>query len=291
MSAIKSAVSNQNSTSPVNSQLLEWVEVSLQDRLHPTYISGDVTIHPKAMVSPGVILQAAPNSRIVIGERACIGMGAAIKAYNGTIAIEDDAVIGAGVLVIGRAIVGRHACVGTASTIYNSSIESLRVVPAGSLIGDPTSGASHAAATNGSVVEGSIPEAVSTDEPARSEGGALPDLWATPPEPPLPRSQAGLTEAQSPEAKPPEAKSPEAKPPEAKSPEAKPPETDSIESIGDNSSSNEADHAEPEASELNTTQETASDAVPKTVYGQVYVSQILYTIFPQGKSPNQRSSQ
>ena len=117
MSAIESTVSNQDSTSPVNSQLLEWVEVSLQHRLHPTYISGDVTIHPKAMVSPGVILQAAPNSRIVIGERACIGMGAAIKAYGGTIAIEDDAVIGAGVLVIGRAIVGRHACVGTASTI------------------------------------------------------------------------------------------------------------------------------------------------------------------------------
>jgi carbon dioxide concentrating mechanism protein CcmN len=287
MSAIEPVVSNQESASPVNSQLLEWVEVSLQDRLHPMYISGDVTIHPKAMVSPGVILQAAPNSRIAIGERACIGMGATIKAFNGTIAIEDDAVIGAGVLIIGRAIVGRHACVGTASTIYNSSIESLQVVPAGSLVGDPTASAAHPAATNGSVAgedsspdrstNGSMPEAVSTDEPARSEDGALPDLWTTPPEPS--RSPAGS-----------EAKPPEAKPPEANQPtEAKPPETESTESIGSSSTSSD-DLAEPKTTELETTEESAPDAGPKTVYGQVYVSQILYTIFPQGKSPNRRST-
>jgi carbon dioxide concentrating mechanism protein CcmN len=287
MSAIEPVVSNQESASPVNSQLLEWVEVSLQDRLHPMYISGDVTIHPKAMVSPGVILQAAPNSRIAIGERACIGMGATIKAFNGTIAIEDDAVIGAGVLIIGRAIVGRHACVGTASTIYNSSIESLQVVPAGSLVGDPTASvghpATHPAATNGSVAgedsspdrsaNGSMPEAVSTDKPARSEDEALPDLWTTPPEPS--RSPAGSTET---------------KPPEANQPtEAKPPETESTESTG-NSSPSSDDLAEPKTTELETTEESAPDAGPKTVYGQVYVSQILYTIFPQGKSPNRRST-
>ena len=37
-------------------------------------ISGDVDIHPTASLAPGVILQAAPNCRIVIRADVCIGM-------------------------------------------------------------------------------------------------------------------------------------------------------------------------------------------------------------------------
>ena len=51
------------------------------------YISGDVTIDPSAALAPGVILQAAPNSRIIIGAEVSIGMGTVINAHQGEIAI------------------------------------------------------------------------------------------------------------------------------------------------------------------------------------------------------------
>ena len=38
-------------------------------------ISGDVDIHPTASLASGVILQAAPNSKIIVGADVCIGMG------------------------------------------------------------------------------------------------------------------------------------------------------------------------------------------------------------------------
>ncbi len=102
------------------------------------YVSGDVTIHPGAVIAPGAILQAAPNSRIAIGEGACIGMGVVLNAYQGAIEVESGAVLGAGVLVIGKGKIGGNACIGAATTIFNSSIESMAVVRAGSLIGDPS---------------------------------------------------------------------------------------------------------------------------------------------------------
>ncbi len=102
------------------------------------YVSGDVTIDPGAVIAPGAILQAAPNSRIAIAEGACIGMGVVLNAYQGAIEVESGAVLGAGVLVIGKSKIGSNACIGAATTIFNSSIESMVVVPAGSLIGDPS---------------------------------------------------------------------------------------------------------------------------------------------------------
>jgi carbon dioxide concentrating mechanism protein CcmN len=59
-------------------------------------ISGDVKIHPSAVLAPGVILQAAPNSSIVIGAEVCIGMGAILNAYQGCIEIESGAILGSG---------------------------------------------------------------------------------------------------------------------------------------------------------------------------------------------------
>lgn len=100
------------------------------------HTSGDVLVHPSAALAPGVILQAAPNSRILIAEGVCIGMGAILNAYEGTIEIENGATLGAGVLVVGSSQIGSRACVGAATTIFNQSIAPWQVVPAGSLIGD-----------------------------------------------------------------------------------------------------------------------------------------------------------
>ncbi|ABW30340.1 acyltransferase [Acaryochloris marina] len=99
-------------------------------------VIGDVTIHPHAKIAPGVILQAAPQSKIVIGASACIGIGAVIQAFDGTITVESNAVLGAGVLVLGKATIGVNACIGDCTTIINTDIVTQQVIPEGSLMGD-----------------------------------------------------------------------------------------------------------------------------------------------------------
>lgn len=99
-------------------------------------ISGDVEIHPTASLAPGVILQAAPNNRIVIGADVCIGMGVIINASQGSIEIEQSAILGAGVLIIGTSKIGNHACVGTSTTIFQINVAAMAVIEPGSIIGD-----------------------------------------------------------------------------------------------------------------------------------------------------------
>jgi len=100
------------------------------------YVSGDVTIDESAVIAPGTILKAAPNSRIVIGAGVCVGMGTILNACDGAIALEEGATLGAGVLIIGQAKIGKNACIGSATTIFNASIDPIAVIPAGSLLGD-----------------------------------------------------------------------------------------------------------------------------------------------------------
>lgn len=116
-----------------------------------TYISGEVTIDPSAAIAPGVLLQASPNSRIIIGAGACIGLGTILHAYEGTLEVEAGANLGAGVLVVGKGKIGANACIGSTTTILNRSIEARQVVAAGSLIGDESRQAAvtQAGATNG----------------------------------------------------------------------------------------------------------------------------------------------
>ena len=102
------------------------------------YISGNVTIDESAIIAPGVILRAASDSSIVIKAGACLGMGSILTASGGNIEIEEGVIIGAGVLVLGSGRIGANACIGSATTIISSSIETHAVVHAGSLIGDPS---------------------------------------------------------------------------------------------------------------------------------------------------------
>jgi carbon dioxide concentrating mechanism protein CcmN len=99
-------------------------------------VSGDVEIHPTASLASGVILQAAPNQKIIIGADACIGMGAIINAAQGSINIGCGAILGAGVLIIGASRIGNNCCIGTSSTIFQSDVASMAVVEPGSIIGD-----------------------------------------------------------------------------------------------------------------------------------------------------------
>jgi carbon dioxide concentrating mechanism protein CcmN len=100
------------------------------------YVNGDVTIHESAIVAPGVILRAAPNSQIIIGAGACLGMGTILTAYQGVIVIGAGAILGTGVLIVGQGEIGENACVGSTTTIFNASVEAMTIVPSGSLIGD-----------------------------------------------------------------------------------------------------------------------------------------------------------
>lgn len=104
-------------------------------------MSGDVWVDPSATIGPGVILQAGANARIAIAAGVCIGMGTILQAFEGNIDVEREAVLGAGVLIVGNAKIGTRASVGATATIYNSGVKPLQVVPAGSVLGDRFLGA------------------------------------------------------------------------------------------------------------------------------------------------------
>ncbi len=118
------------------------VQTSIYMRpLHPSnnfdaYISGEVKIDPSVAIAPGVLIQASPNSRVIIGAGVCIGMGTILHAHEGILEVEAGANLGAGVLVVGKGKIGANACIGAMTTILNRSIEPGQVVVAGSVIGD-----------------------------------------------------------------------------------------------------------------------------------------------------------
>lgn len=101
-----------------------------------SYISGEVIIHPSAVIAPGVILQAAPNSKIIIGSGVCIGMGSILQVHQGNLEVEAGASLGAGFLMIGQGKIGANACIGAATTIFNCSVEPGQVIAPGSVLGD-----------------------------------------------------------------------------------------------------------------------------------------------------------
>lgn len=100
------------------------------------YVSGEVSIQDGVAIAPGVLLQADPDCRVIIKAGACIGIGSILHASNGTVEIGEGANIGAEVLLIGNVTVGAKACIGSSTTIVNSSVEWGQIIPPGSLIGD-----------------------------------------------------------------------------------------------------------------------------------------------------------
>lgn len=100
------------------------------------YITGDVSIDASAAIAPGVIIQADPDSKVIIGAGVCIGMGTILHAHKGTLEVEAGATIGAGVLVVGNVKIATHACIGSLTTIWNETVAPNQFVVAGSLIGD-----------------------------------------------------------------------------------------------------------------------------------------------------------
>jgi carbon dioxide concentrating mechanism protein CcmN len=97
---------------------------------------GDVKIHPSAVIAPGVLLCADPDSQILISAGVCIGLGSILRACDGILEVLEGANLGTGVLLIGKGKIGKNACIGSSSTILNTDIASGQVIAPGSLIGD-----------------------------------------------------------------------------------------------------------------------------------------------------------
>jgi carbon dioxide concentrating mechanism protein CcmN len=134
------------------------------------YVNGDVLIHESAIVAPGAILKAAPDSRIIIGAGACVGMGTILNAYQGVISIGAGAILGTGVLIVGHGEIGANACIGSTTTIYNASIAAETIVPSGSLIGDTSRQLTIEVAAEEIVREPSLePEPVTDEDPWQQE--------------------------------------------------------------------------------------------------------------------------
>jgi carbon dioxide concentrating mechanism protein CcmN len=101
------------------------------------HVSGDVTIHPNVAIAPGVLIQADPDSKIIIESGTCIGMGTIIHASGingGAIEIKAGVTIGTGVLIVGSVTIGTNACVGSMTTVLNQVIPAGELVLAGSLL-------------------------------------------------------------------------------------------------------------------------------------------------------------
>lgn len=100
------------------------------------YISGAVTIHPSAAIAPGVMLQADPNSELIVAAGVCIGTGCVLHAHQGVLELESGATLGSNVLIIGQGKIGINACIGAMTTIINNSVLPHQMIPPGSLLGD-----------------------------------------------------------------------------------------------------------------------------------------------------------
>lgn len=145
-----------------------------------SYTRGDVTIHPSAAIAPGVLIQAEPDSRIIIKAGVCIGMGTVLHAYQGTLEIQESVNLGAGVLIIGHGTIGANACIGTSTTVFNSSVEPGQVVAPGSLYGDRSRQIGQANGQKPSAEAAVEPISPGSHAPASSEPEpSVTDPWAT----------------------------------------------------------------------------------------------------------------
>ncbi|MBE9176411.1 hypothetical protein IQ225_15780 [Synechocystis salina LEGE 06155] len=98
------------------------------------FVSGNVIIHETAVIAPGVILEAAPDCQITIDAGVCIGLGSVITAHAGDVQIQEQAAIAPGCLVIGPVTIGQTACLGSRSTIFQQDIDAQALIPPGSLL-------------------------------------------------------------------------------------------------------------------------------------------------------------
>lgn len=243
------------------------------------YQTGDVTVDPSAVIGLGVILQASPNGRILIGAGACLGMGTIVNACEGTIEIESGAVLGPGVLMVGQGKVGANASIGAVSTIFNASIPPMQVLAAGSVIGQIAAKVLSESARSPTQQQSKVNPEISAVEAVEPTQSSLPVAESASSQP------IGTTNDESPLTTD-EAENSDPSPlttDEAENSDPSPLTTDEAEN------SYEISGGETSQPQLTNDADPASVPTPGTpIYGQIYISRMLGTIFPQGKAINRR---
>ncbi len=232
-------------------------------------ISGDVEVHPTASLAQGVILQAASESRIVIGADVCIGMGVIINACQGSVEIGDGAILGAGVLIIGESKIGNNSCIGTSTTIFRHNIAPMAVIEPGSILGDvsrpaastPEQSESEQSESEQSESEQSESEQ-SESEQSESEQSKNIDHQPPPPADKKNQNSKGFARNNAP---------------------AKKPEPSTVKNINPPQNSTTIPQVETAAE-----YPVAKSKVP--VVGQVYINELLITLFPHQKGSDSSSS-
>ncbi len=243
------------------------------------YQTGDVTVDPSAVIGLGVILQASPKGRILIGAGACLGMGTIINACEGTIEIESGAVLGPGVLMIGQGKVGANASIGAVSTLFNASIPPMQVLAAGSVIGQIAAKVLSESARSPTQQQSKVNPEISAVETVEPTESSLPVAESASSQP------TGTTNDKSPLTTD-EAENSDRSPlttDEAENSDRSPLTTEEAEN------SYEISGGETSQPQLTNDADPGSVPTPGTpIYGQIYISRMLGTIFPQGKAINRR---
>ena len=98
-------------------------------------VVGDVSVDASAAIAPGVVLQALPGSRIVVGQGVCLAGGVCVQSKSGLLTISSGATLGANVLVVGSGKIGANACVSPGSTVMNPQVADNTLLPPNTLLG------------------------------------------------------------------------------------------------------------------------------------------------------------
>ena len=247
------------------------------------HIHGDVIIHPSAVLAPGVILQAANNSTIVIGAGVCLGMGSILQVSEGILEIEAGANLGAGFLMVGEGKIGANACIGAATTVFNCSVAPCQVIPSGSILGD----------NSRQIVEPSAVQPESTNsQPEESEESAekLESPHSQPEKQEKVFSSTQLSVAaflefkhQSTPVSPPSPTPKSQSPPESET--AVVGDATSVETTLPESTETTTEDIEPSESDLET-----HNIFGTQIYGQGSINRLLSTLFPHRQSLGNENS-
>lgn len=163
---------------------------------HHLYVSGEVVVHPSAVIAPGVMLQADPSCRLVIGAGVCVGQGTILHAHQGILTIESGVVLGNGVLIVGQGTIGMNACIGPFSTLISCSVAANQLIPPRSLVGD-ASRKVELEATSTPVIDSEVPPSQAS-APAQARTVSPPSPPPSAPKPsPDSASSASTTETVS----------------------------------------------------------------------------------------------
>ncbi|WP_414526439.1 transferase [Nodularia chucula] len=233
-----------------------------------SYTSGEVTIHPSAVLAPGVILQAAINSKIIIGPGVCIGMGSILQVSEGTLEVEAGANLGAGFLMVGSGKIGANACVGSATTVFNCSIQPGLVIPPGSILGD----------TSRQIENTEQPE-LSPDHTANTSDEEQPENSLTVEEETVISSTTVSAKTYW-KFKHQSVSSSQASSP----PESQPEPVEEPAPVEEKADAMNSSLQEPQSSQPPT---EASNSIRNQIYGQVSISKLLVTLFPHRKTLNE----